>query len=347
MTASIVMVMGGHRIKKSQGELLDVSPEGRICTKPGSFPDGRDLGKGAVGAYLNGKPTVCGGNEGGRECHEYIFDLQSWRKLPLLMLKERWEAGGIGLQNGSLIIIGGKEKENGAALSTSEILVGNDFQDGPVWPIVFWGHCVTEINQTHAFVAGGMNSEGLIRASYIFEYEKGYWTWIADLDQGRSGHVCGTISDGEDGPVIEVVAAGGQDILRVEVLSLAQKRWVQGPSLPHEMNRAVSARFGDSFAIIGGLHLGECPVEFSECFASRFIYQFSKQGHSWLLRDHAMDLPRGEHVSISIPSSNMEKLCSRSCEGCPGKKYFLFNTVDSRYNNSRYSDMFGADQNFT
>ena len=77
---------------------------------------------GAVGAYINGMPMVCGGEVGGKECHGYEFGVQTWVKLPVLMLKHRQEAAGLTLANGSWLVIGGKSTAE-KALSDSEIFI--------------------------------------------------------------------------------------------------------------------------------------------------------------------------------------------------------------------------------
>ena len=180
------MALGGNPELKSNVEFLDVAAEIGICTKPADFPNGKDLGMGAVGAFVNGMPIVCGGTEGGRECHGYKFDSQSWLKLPFLMLVEREGAAGIKMKNESWIVIGGRSKIK-EAFATSEVLINNDFSTGPLWPLHFWGHCSLSINDTHGFIAGGENERNFIRSSFVLEYKTGFWDWIADSNFDRSG----------------------------------------------------------------------------------------------------------------------------------------------------------------
>ena len=306
------MALGGNPDLKSDVELLDVSPEGGICTKPADFSDGKDLGLSAVGAFIDGMPTVCGGIEGGRECHGYGFDIQSWLKLPFLMLIEREEAAGIMIKNGSWIIICGRTK-TGEALSTSEILVNQAFHIGPLWPLHFWGHCSLSINDTHGFIAGGRNELNFIRTTFELEYKSGIWHWVADINFERSGHVCGKLESTSE----LIVVAGGRNLLEVEILSLSTRKWIKGPMLPHEMDKAASLQFEDDFFIVGGLHLGDCPIKLTECFSSKYVYRLDNFTE-WKRIDISMDISRGQHVVIAIPDENIGTACSKLCPTCPG-----------------------------
>ena len=309
----IVMALGGNPDLKSNVELLDVSLQGGICTKPADFPDGKDLGLGAVGAFIDGMPTVCGGREGGRECHGYKFEIQAWLKLPFLMIVEREEAAGSTMKNGSWIVTGGRSKI-GEALANSEVLINQAFHTGPLWPLHFWGHCSLSINETHGFIAGGRNERKFVRTSFELEYESGFWTWIADINFDRSGHVCGKLESMNEKLI---VVAGGRYLLEVEILSLSTRKWINGPVLPHEMDQASSLQNNDDFIIIGGLHLGDCPIKLTECFSSKYIYRLDNFTE-WKRIQTSMDVSRGQHVAIAIPRVNVGAACSKLCPTCPG-----------------------------
>ena len=316
----IIMVLGGNPQKKSDTELLDMSSEnGGVCTKPADLPGGKDLAKGAVGAFIRGMAIVCGGVEGGRDCHGYGFELQEWFKLPFLMLKPREDAAGIVMANGSWLIFGGRLSE-GTALSDSEILNRKAFSFGFPWPVKVWGHCVANINITHGFIVGGRNELSYIRSSYILTLSSNYWVWIGDMVYDRSGHICG-ITKGANGKQ-NVITAGGKDVLEVEIYSFDVMKWESGPPLPHEMDMAQSTETKNGLLIFGGFHLGRCPVNTRECFSSRYIYELKNQSH-WSIKDFSMDIPRSHFISIRITSENLENLCSNSCPTCPGNFAFV------------------------
>ena len=310
---TVIMVLGGNPDLKTDIELIDVSPEGGVCTKPADFPGEVDLSKGAIGAFVEGMPMVCGGIEGQKECHGYHLESQSWSKLPFQLLKARQEAAGVTLTNGSWLIIGGKESKE--ALSDSEILINRQFHHGTLWPMPFWGHCAIEINQTHAFIAGGMNQKEYIRSSYVYAFSNGYWTWITNLNYDRSGHICGVVEN-LDNANMEILTAGGKGILEVELFSLLTGTWRDGPKLPHEMDKAASVKIGKSILLVGGLHLGTCPIKLTECFSSRYIYELGDS--TWEVRNYSMEVQRGQHIALLIPKKNLDNACSKQCPSCSG-----------------------------
>ena len=52
------------------------------------------------------------------------------------------------------MIVGGRD-EQGTNLATSEVLNEGLFEQGIHWPEQVSQHCMTEINGTHVFLAGG------------------------------------------------------------------------------------------------------------------------------------------------------------------------------------------------
>ena len=307
------MAFGGNPELKTNVELIYISSKGGICTKPAGFPDGKDLAVGAVGAYINKIPTICGGINGGRECHGYKFELQTWIKLPLLMRQGRQEAAGIQLVNGSWIIFGGK-LQSGEVLGDTEVLKDYEFQFGQVWPVPVWGHCSININVTHALIAGGENSNGYVSQGYSFEFENAYWKWIVDIIYKRSGHICGKIESDND---VKIIIAGGKNVLDVEVISLYSEKITVGPPLPHEMYMAAYVQLHKTFIITGGSHMGDCPVKNTECISSKYIYKFENL-NEWRKILQEMRIPRFDHIVMTIPKEDIGTACSKLCSECSG-----------------------------
>ena len=336
------MAMGGNSELKSSVEIFDVSPEGGTCTKPADFPDGRDLGKGSVGSFFNEMPTVCGGLEGGRECHGYDFGRQTWTKLPFLMLKYREKAAGVVVRNDSWIIFGGR-LPSGSALSDSEVLKEGKFHPSSLWPIEFWGHCIVGFNETHSFVAGGRNENAFIRSSYMFLAARSYWTWVANMRYERSGHVCGITKSGISGRR-EIVVAGGREILESEIFSFVSNEWRDGHPLPHEMDMAQGVQTGESnFLIIGGSHFGRCPVQTTECFASRYVYEFGNE-RGWKLRNYSMEVSRSQFVAVTMPIKGLGDgtICSRNHAKSPGEFFITSWVACAQISFSKKSMVIGA-----
>ena len=129
-----------------------------------------------------------------------------------------------------------------------------------------------------------------------------------------TGHVCGKSISGNENIII---IAGGRNVLEIELLSLSSRKWIDGPMLPHELDRAASLQIGESFLVIGGLHLGDCPIKLTECFSSKYIYSLNNFTE-WRRVQTTMSISRGQHVVIPIPRTIIQSACSKLCPTCPG-----------------------------
>ena len=309
------MVIGGNPPQTNNTEILNLHVNGGICSQPANFEGDRKFADGAVTAYANDMVLLCGGAFLLHKCLGYDFDEQTWSQMDFTLREERIEANGLAWENQNWMIIGGKS-ESGLATSTSDIFnnAENEFSKGPLWPLTFWGHCAVVINETAGFVAGGKNNEMFVRSSYVMTLETGYWNWIGALNYDRVGHVCGVLRHDS---FSEIIAAGGMDQLSMEVYSFSTRTWsILNAKLPHELNRAAAITYGDSFAILGGQHIGTCPIKPSECHSSKYIYIFDKTEYILKIRSNTMETYRGNHQIVSIPKQEM---CSRKCSDCPGK----------------------------
>ena len=293
--------------------MVDFSSEGGICTKPAHFPH-YDLLNGAVGAFIGEFPVVCGGL-GIKHCHGYKFNSQSWAKMPYELLHERSEAATIVLLNGTWLIIGG-QNDKGFGISSSEMFKSDKFENGFFWPTTLWGHCMSVINSSHAYVVGGKMDEGFSLSFYTIQLESGYWYVGTELRSPRYHHTCGTI---ENFKSTLAVIAGGQNKLAVDLLHLETMQFSKGPNLPHMMNRAVSSQYNNMFLIIGGLHFGSCPNLLSECVASKFIYELDVSMSSWVKKSYTLETPRGGLIAIALPGDMDGNSCSKACQTCPGR----------------------------
>ena len=120
------MAIGGNSETELDVEIIDLSSLERVCTKPADLDEGFSS-LGAVGAFIEGRPIICGGKTGRDTCREYRFETQTWVTSSFFMLRRRQDSAGIAISNGSWLIIGGKETEDGGgALADSEILIERD-----------------------------------------------------------------------------------------------------------------------------------------------------------------------------------------------------------------------------
>ena len=124
-----------------------------------------------------------------------------------------------------------------------------------------------------------------------------------------------------------IITAGGMGVLEVELFSLKQGMWSIGPKLPHELDRAAGFQMGSHLLIIGGYHMGICPIHSTECFSSKYIYELINNMTDWKRREYTMTISRGHHVVIGIPSSIVKNGCSKLCLNCPGSYMYCHSLI--------------------
>jgi len=117
---------------------------------------------------------------------------------------------------------------------TTEIWSNNQSLPSVRLPEGMWGHCLTNINNTHALLTGGVTSSGSAPASSsAFLYsEKDGFTRIQDMKTARYYHGCSLINDST------VMVAAGDYKSSTEYLDLTSLTWTLGPDLPERVFRA-------------------------------------------------------------------------------------------------------------
>ena len=309
------LVIGGNQVYRTDVEVLDVSRNSSVCTKPANIPE--EFSRGAVGAYLNKVAILCGGWFAGKECIRYDFSTHQWSDVPYSLQVERAEAAGAMLQNGSWLIIGGKGVDRNALPST-ELLDNGFFSLNLLWPEAISNQCVEKLNGSHFFVAGGENMEAnLLDTAYFLDTNSGIWVSLERrLTYKRSGHVCGLV---ETNDARFIVIAGGLEILETELLDLKLFRLYKGPNLPFEMNWAAGVHVSEVFAIVGGEHIGYCSKA-GMCFASNTIFELDLGSNAWKILDHGLMLPRSNHIILEVDDEQItQDLCQDSCPTCKGE----------------------------
>ena len=246
---NMFLILGGNLAHWKDSEILDISQNSAVCTKPEDIPD--KFTKNAIGAYIDKRVILCGGWLAGKDCGEYEFDTQQWLDVPYSLNIERAEAAGAILQNGSWIIIGGKGLDREPLFST-DFLNNGLFEPNLKWPEAISGHCVASLNSSHIFVSGGEAKGGnLLGAIYFLNIDISFWISLEEkMFRHRRGHVCGITKNGDKEYI--VMAGGGQDNLKTELLNIVTMEFTQGPDLPFKMDWAASIQFGSLFTIVGG-----------------------------------------------------------------------------------------------
>ena len=307
-----LILLGGNQADYTDTEILDISHNVSVCTKPPDLP--AEYYKGSIGAYFDGKLILCGGNIAQNQCHKYTFENQYWSRASYSMIEVRIKAAGAMLKNGTWIIIGGENSHEKYLFST-EVLKNELFLASFQWPESVSGHCVANLNSSDIFVVGGENNFGNLGSAYFLNVYSLRWIPVEEsMKHPRSGHVCGFISDSKK--ALHAVIAGGFELLEVEILDLKTVRWESGPNLPHEMNWAANTFQKGSMVILGGEHIGYCSKSHL-CYSSDAIFKLNLERWSWDVQQQTLSLPRSKMVAIEVPNSL--ELCQQICENCPGK----------------------------
>ena len=260
---------------------------------------------------------LCGGWLAGKECGEYEFDTQQWSEVPYSLNIERAEAAGAMLQNGSWIIIGGKGPDEEPLFST-DFLNNGLFEPNLQWPEAMSGHCVASLNSSHILVSGGETNGGnLLGAVYFLNVDTSFWMSLEEkMFHYRRGHVCGITKNNDKEYII---VAGGQEILKTELLDLKTLRFKPGPDLPFEMDWAASIQYGSLFAIVGGEHIGYCSKS-GMCISSNALFEVDIENNAWKVLGQSLKLPRSKHIILAIDKINISNdLCQEECPTCQGE----------------------------
>ncbi len=110
----------------------------------------------------------------------------------------------------------------GTVLQTRD---GSNFDFLPDLPEVAHSHCLTVIDETRLFAAGGR-----LDRVYIFDANDSAWSDVGALPSGSSLYlVCGVVRDTNDGRALKVVVAGaGSDLDAVDIYNLETMQWQDG-----------------------------------------------------------------------------------------------------------------------
>ena len=145
----------------------------------GPIPDYPLKVTGAIGNVIDGKVTVCGGqdlitNKIVADCFQLDHSQVIWKPFPSLVYPRHQSGGGTTAQG--WWVIGGTGDT--FSQNTTEVYKNGAWQLGPNIPdlIDFWHSkpCVANINDTHTFVAGG-NAHGDRLTAWIYNWLDESW----------------------------------------------------------------------------------------------------------------------------------------------------------------------------
>ena len=220
----------------SDVELIDPFVENSHCIKPSNYPFKTSDITGSGG-------IVCGGSfeNPDHSCFKYSIQDKTWSNVGSLNA-QRYAASSV-LMHDDYWITGGGQLNGLTSLVTSEILKDSQgpFTKSADLPEQLQDHCMSVLNDTHVFIAGGHWSP---KSAYFVDVsvDPFRFTKLPPMLDNRRGAACGTIVWGYSATTktndFTVIVAGGMDYDTEDssktsnFYSPLANVWVNGPMLP-------------------------------------------------------------------------------------------------------------------
>jgi hypothetical protein len=209
-TGTKVLITTGHVDEESGSsstttEVVDVV-SGQSCADLDDFPLSI---YGAVGASLNGTPTVCGGNSAGNEylrtCYKYTNT--GWQQFT--NMKEKKGYAYSVMYKDKFHIFGGYDRSNNFNnYNTTEFIsIDGGVEYGPDLPVSIDQHAITSINSTVSILSAGYtNTESPL--TWFFNHETNVFSSGPSLLERRKEHGSATCVDKITKAKIPIVTGG-------------------------------------------------------------------------------------------------------------------------------------------
>lgn len=272
------------------------------CDRPRQFPLPI---YGAVGAFVDGEPLVCGGETADyyeARCWGYDYKDDAWRLKTATHLKQgRLYARGALTYPGRLFVAGGYD---GSYLSTGELLEADGSFSTEVLPEPDGSSlgCLVRVSDTQLMLVGGESAYDYLRSAHLYDFERDEWELLPPMRFARRAAACGVTRrrDGGEGgdTVTEVVVAGGEDYSTefrlVEIFSVEERQWRLASPMPLPVEFASTVQYGDSFLLVGGYD--NANDEFLSA-----IWEYLPEDDDWVLYGRSLGVPRSDTAVIPLP----------------------------------------------
>jgi len=259
-----------------------------------------------VGAYVDGRVLVCGGDtttDYEARCFTYDAVINEWVQDDELQLERgrRYMASALSAPN-EWMITGGEDGRG--YINTFEFYQDGAFRTG-LTPFQegIKGHCLVRISPTELLLIGGLDPSDYNDKVWHYDVETDVWTAKAEIPTPRLQMACGVVKRRNDGQVdVEVVIAGGfydfdQFLNNVEIYNVAADEWRTSPNaFPFYVSNAKTIQLGDTFLVVGGYD------EVDEIYLSSIV-QFDVETDNWQIFGRSLNVPRSQEAVIAIPQS--------------------------------------------
>ncbi len=326
---TLLVATGSPRSKAKLTETFSLFNASKSCNKPvREFPIGLNGATGGV-LYHNDETLtvviVCGGYESivgrSKTCFYYPSSATEWSRVDKSLGEKRKDAAGIVIDYGQTLWITGGEHDVRQYTKSTELVslildnsqqIRFSIQHGPDLPLALSDHCLVKLNSTTAMVIGGDDGTSRHLSSTYFldiptKSEGGTMSTTArsvkgpDLNNARSDHSCGVLTNpGDDNGQVVIVAGGYGAKKSTEMWVVGSSQgWTRGPDLPRSIQYSAGITSPDSksFFLIGGEPGG--PGKISEIYRLKY-----ENAHwQWTKMDQELQVARRGHVAMRVPDS--------------------------------------------
>ena len=171
-----------------------------MCNNWPDFPIEMNQYETSTGGLIGNTAIICGGREAsGYNSVDECYSLTSEKAILVTHMSiGRYDAASIVLNDKTLWVTGGYNKNHGGNLASTEYVTLTGTMFGPDLPMTLKGHAMVAINSTSSIVIGGYadGQYGDITTSTLFyDHNEGEWITGPSLMQARAYHAAGIITD--------------------------------------------------------------------------------------------------------------------------------------------------------
>ena len=206
------------------------------------------------------------------------------------------------VQPGNLWLVGGHQPGDNYVQTDATALLSmpEGMREGPVMPYPAYGVCALSINDTHSFIAGGVNEvdgHDYISTSFIYDWARATWTTLASMNAARELCAgCGVVVNPYTGSREIVVFSGyGAPAISTEIYDIDEDSWRGGPDYPEnaQMVAAVQDSLG-SFYALGGYLAGTDDTRLDS------IYRFDEDTYEFVLLEQRLPYAAGDIMGLMV-----------------------------------------------
>ncbi len=236
----------------------------------------------AVSFKEGDKVVICGGVPTNPKC--YGYEDMKWSAEDYKLEPARYGAASVEIRPNEWLVIGGASEALGF-LTDTKLFRNGKFYKGPELPVATFGASVVMLNETHLFIALGVNWQSDRSRNFLFNIETFEWTQIANRNFPASSHHSSGLFFNSTANEIQIANIGCYGI---EIYSPTSNSWHSIKSEISSLSESVAVQQENSFILIGGN---------TKYGPSKSVFVFNENGLN-VLKENVLASLRYLHVAI-------------------------------------------------